>query len=48
MSHKLIQNETASFEEVLISNVFTPEAILNVLEKKGLISRQEVLDEIMK
>jgi hypothetical protein len=48
MGNKLGQKETATFEEVLISNVYTQEAIINVLEQKGLISRDEVMREILK
>jgi hypothetical protein len=47
MGIKLGPKDTASFEEVLMSNVFTQEAMLNVLERKGLLSRQEVLQEIL-
>jgi len=47
MSSKLEPKEIVSFEEVLMSNVYTQEAILNVLERKGLLSRSEVMKEIM-
>jgi phage-related minor tail protein len=38
--------ETVSFEEVLVSNVFTQEALINLLEKKGKITKAELLEEI--
>ena len=47
MGNKLDLKETATFEEVLMSNVYTQEAILNVLERKGLLSRNEVMKEIL-
>ena len=47
MGNKLDPKETVSIEEVLMSNVFTQEAIINVLERKGLLSRAEVMQEIL-
>ncbi len=47
MGNKLDKKETASFEEVLVGNVFQQEAVLNILERKGLLTRQEVLQEIL-
>ena len=38
--------ETIPLEEVVMSNVYTQEAILNLLEKKGLLTKQEVLEEM--
>lgn len=46
MSEKLDPKETATFEEVLMSNVFTQEALISLLEKKGIITRNELLEEI--
>jgi hypothetical protein len=48
MGNKLDPKETASFEEVMMSNVYTQEAIINILERKGLLTRKEVLEEIVK
>ena len=48
MGDKLDPKETVTFEEVLMSNVFTQEAIINVLERKGILTRKEVLEEIVK
>ncbi len=47
MSNKLDLKETATFEEVLIANVFQQEAIINVLEQKGLLTRDEVMKETL-
>jgi hypothetical protein len=46
MSRKLDVKGTASFEEVLISNVYTQEAIINVLVKRGLFTKAETVAEI--
>ncbi len=47
MGNKLDQKETATFEEVLIANTFQQEAVINILERKGLLSRNEVMKEIV-
>jgi hypothetical protein len=46
MAEKLDSRETVSFEELLISEVFQSEAMINLLDKKGIISKQELLEEI--
>ena len=46
MAEKLDPKETVSFEEVLMSNVYTQEALINLLEKKGIITKAELLEEI--
>ncbi len=48
MSEKLDPKETVTFEELLMGNTLTQEALVNLLEKKGLINKQELLDEIKK
>ncbi len=47
MGNKLDPKQTASFEEVLIATVYQQEAMMNLLERKGLLSRQEVMNEIL-
>lgn len=47
MGNKLDLKETVSSEELLMSNVYTQEAIINVLERKGLLSKNEVMKEIL-
>jgi hypothetical protein len=48
MTNKLDPEEKVSPEEILMSNVCTQEAIVNVLERKGLLSRKVVLEEIIR
>jgi uncharacterized protein YbcC (UPF0753/DUF2309 family) len=46
MTEKLDPKEKVTFEEVLISNVYTQEALINLLANKGLIDKNELLEEI--
>jgi predicted CopG family antitoxin len=48
MAEKLDLKETVSFEELLMSNVYTQEALINLLEAKGFIKEAELLEEIKK
>ena len=40
------QDEFMSYEDALLSQVFTLDALVNVLEKKGLITKKEIIEEI--
>jgi len=46
MAEKLDFKETVSFEELLLSNVYTQEALINLLEAKGILNKAELLEEI--
>ena len=46
MAKELDQKETVSFKELLMSNVYTQEALMNLLERKGILTKKEVLEEI--
>lgn len=46
MAKKLEQKETVTFEELLMSNVYTQEALINLLQKKGVLTKAELLEEI--
>lgn len=46
MGNKLDQKETVSFEELLLSNTIQQEAMVNILERKGVMTKKELLDEI--
>jgi len=46
MAAKLDSKEVVTFEELLLSNMYEQEALINLLVRKGLISKKEVLEEI--
>jgi len=46
MAKEFDPKELVSFKELLLSNVYTQEALMNLLEKKGLLTKKEVLEEI--
>ena len=46
MAEKLDMKEIVSFEELLMSNIYTQEALINLLEAKGIIKKPELLQEI--
>ncbi len=48
MAEKLDLKEMISFEELLMSNIYTQEALINLLETKGIITKAELLEEIKK
>jgi len=43
---KLDSKELVDFKELLISEVIQSEALINLLDKKGIISKQELLEEM--
>ena len=40
------KRQTITIEELALSNMYQLEAMARVLEKKGLCSRQEILEEL--
>ncbi len=46
MAEKLDPKELVSFEDLLLSNVIEQEALVNLLEKKGMVTKAELLEEI--
>ncbi len=48
MTKKEDTRERVPIEEVVMSNVYTQEAIINLLEKKGLLTKKEVLEEMQR
>jgi hypothetical protein len=46
MAEKLDQRETVDLGELLLSEVIQSEALINLLERKGIVSKQELLEEI--
>jgi hypothetical protein len=48
MAKKLDPKQTVDLGEVVISEIIQSEALVNLHEKKGIISKQELLEEIKK
>jgi hypothetical protein len=46
MANKLDPKEVVDYKELLMSNVYEQEALINLLEKKGIITKAELLEEI--
>ena len=46
MAEKMDLKKSVNFEEILMSNIFEQEALINLLEKKGLITKIELIEEI--
>ena len=46
MAEKLDQKQTVDLRELLMSEVIQSEALISLLDKKGIISKQELLDEM--
>ena len=46
MAQRLDPRETLDFKELLMSEVIQSEALINLLHQKGIISKQELLEEI--
>ena len=40
------EDKKVSKEDIAWSNMYSIEALLNILEKKGLLTKREVLDEL--
>lgn len=46
MAEKLDPKELVSFKELLMSEVIHSEALVNILDRKGIITKQELLEEM--
>ncbi len=46
MSKTMSGKQTVSLEEVVVAQAFEFEALLNVLERRSVVTRGEVLEEI--
>jgi len=42
------ERDVATLEELTISTMYEVEAVINILESKGLLTKDEVLEEIKK
>jgi hypothetical protein len=47
MAKKLDPKELVTFRDALLSEIIASEALVNLLERKGIITKQELLEEIM-
>lgn len=48
MAEKLDPKEIVDFKELLMSEIIQSEAMINLLDKKGIISKQELLEEMIR
>ncbi len=46
MAERMDKREMVSFEELLISNMYEQEALVLLLEEKGILTRGEVLEKV--
>ncbi len=46
MADKMDIKEMVELEELILSNIFTQEALINLLRKKGIITNDELIEEI--
>ena len=46
MAEKLDLKEIVSFEELLRSEVIQSDALINLLDRKGIITKKELLEEM--
>jgi len=42
-----VKHKSVSYKEIAYSNMMSIEALVNLLTRKGLITQQEVIDELM-
>ena len=46
MAELLAPKEIVSFEDLFMSEVIQSDALINLLDRKGIISKQELLEEM--
>jgi hypothetical protein len=46
VAEKLDSNQLVAFKELLMSEVIQSEALINLLDRKGIVSKQELLEEM--
>ena len=46
MAKKLDPKETVDIKELILSEVIQLEALINILERKGILTKEELLEEI--
>ena len=48
MAQQLDPKELVTFREALVSEIIASEALVNLLERKGIITKEELMEEIMR
>ncbi len=48
MTEKLDPKQLVEFKELLMSEVIQSDALINLLDRKGIVSKQELLEEMKK
>jgi len=46
MTETLTKEDAFPMEEIVVSHAYEIMALVSILEKKGIVTRQEILDEI--
>lgn len=46
MAERLDPEEITSFEELVMSTLYTQEALVNLLDRKELLKKEEIIEEI--
>jgi mannitol/fructose-specific phosphotransferase system IIA component (Ntr-type) len=46
MEHKNEEHEHISVEELVLSQVYAIQAVINVLERKGILTKEDIFKEI--
>ena len=46
MAEKLDSNQLVAFKELLMSEIIQSEALINLLDRKGIVSKKELLVEM--
>jgi hypothetical protein len=46
MAEKLDEKQLVEFKELLMSEVIQSDALINILDRKGIVSKQELLEEM--
>lgn len=46
MAEKLDSKQLVEFKELLMSEVIQSEALINLLDRKGIVSKKELLEEM--
>ena len=48
MAEKLSDKEIVSYKEVILSEIIQSEALVNLLVKKGILTQEELIEEVIR